>query len=178
MNELTQARVRELLSYNRRTGVLRWKVRRGGKATQGVAADSGNSHGYIRVGIDGVRYQAHRVIWLYVYGSWPQGAIDHINGVRHDNRLTNLRVVTTQQNCWNQRRPQQTNPYLGVYRVRNGRFMALITAAKVRYYLGRFDTAEGAREAYLAAKAKLHNINDRFTQNAALLGSKIPHVEV
>ena len=99
MSTLTQARVKELLSYNKRTGLLRWKVRRGGAANKNTLVMARTSAGYLRVGIDGVRYQVHRVIWLYVYGVWPEGFIDHINGVRDDNRLSNLRVVSPQHNC-------------------------------------------------------------------------------
>lgn len=171
MQELTQARVKELLSYNKKTGVLTWKKRRGGAANRGAAVTSRTSAGYVRIGIDGVRYNAHRVIWLYVHGVWPTGFIDHKNGVRDDNRLSNLRDIPPRQNPWNQRRPQQRNKYLGVYETPSGKFQALITVEKKRRYLGLFDTAEQASAAYQKAKSTVHAVE-------ALPASKIPHVEV
>ncbi len=53
--------------------------------------------------IDRRKLLLHRAAWLYVYGSWPAGVIDHINGVKHDNRIANLRDVTRSENQHNRR---------------------------------------------------------------------------
>jgi hypothetical protein len=59
------------------------------------------AQGYIRIKINGKPYLAHRLAWLYMTGNMPQDCIDHINGIKHDNRFINLRECTRQQNNLN-----------------------------------------------------------------------------
>ena len=89
---LTQARLKELMTYDADTGVFtRHKsVQRGGKQV----GCTPNKDGYFSAGIDGKTYLQHRLAWLYAHGVFPGGHIDHINRVKTDNRLCNLRVVT------------------------------------------------------------------------------------
>ena len=90
---LTQARLKKLLSYNTDTGEFRWRVTRRGAARAGSVAGCVRHDGYVRIAIDGKRYLAHRLAWLYVHGELvPE--LDHANGVRSDNRLDNLRPAT------------------------------------------------------------------------------------
>jgi hypothetical protein len=95
--DLTQARLKELLDYNPDTGIFTRKVSRPGFRV-GDVAGSLTERGYIKIGIDGKNYSAHRLAWLYVHGKSPDNCIDHINGVRDDNRISNLRDVTSQEN--------------------------------------------------------------------------------
>jgi hypothetical protein len=90
----------ELLEYNPDTGVLRWRVNRGGH--EGKVAGSKDGR-YIRVEIMRKKYRAHRIIWKMVYGNDPDvdKVIDHINQVRDDNRLCNLRLVSVFENNLN-----------------------------------------------------------------------------
>ena len=103
--ELTLDRLCEVLSYDPETGDFTWLVTRGHNAPAGTkASQSVNSQGYRQVHVDRVGYKAHRLAWFYVYGVWPQLGLDHINGIKHDNRIANLREATRQQNRLNSRK--------------------------------------------------------------------------
>jgi hypothetical protein len=115
---LTAERVRELLEYDADTGILRWRVRRG-TVVSGRIAGHLDAKGYMALGIDGRLYRLHRVVWLHVYGAWPTQEIDHINRVRHDNRLANLRDVSRLVNARNKGTPTARGPK--VVRVRHSR---------------------------------------------------------
>ena len=101
---LTQDKLKELLNYNPETGIFtrainsgrndRWK-----KGT--VVGCLSKKNGYINIGLFDKRYYAHRLAWLYVYGESPSGEVDHINHVRHDNKISNLRSVDKKDNCKN-----------------------------------------------------------------------------
>ena len=156
---LTAERVRELLDYDPETGVLTWKVRRGGRAHLGAVAGVPDGLGYVSIRVDSRLYRAHRLAWLLSHGRWPPEQIDHINGVRDDNRLSNLREATRGQNMENQRRPRagNTSGFLGVcWHARSKKFMARITTGGTRFYLGVYPDAESAHAAYLKAKRELH----------------------
>lgn len=88
-----QALVKELLIYEPDTGLMFWRK-------NGKVAGTLHVHGYINITIKGRPLKAHRLAWLYVHGSIPP-EIDHINGIRHDNRLENLRACTRSQNNYN-----------------------------------------------------------------------------
>jgi hypothetical protein len=104
---LTQKELKELLHYNPETGVFTWKVTKSNRAVKGSVAGRTNSRGYIKIRIQGKSYAAHRLAWLYMMGEWPKNYIDHVNGVRDDNRRSNLREATRQQNQFN--RPSSKN---------------------------------------------------------------------
>lgn len=89
--------LKELLQYDEETGRFTYLVSTSARAQQGKEAGSDN-HGYIMITIRGKRYMAHRLAWLYVNGDMPNGEIDHINGIRGDNRICNLRVVSKIEN--------------------------------------------------------------------------------
>ncbi|EMK2710698.1 HNH endonuclease, partial [Pseudomonas aeruginosa] len=95
---LTQERLKELLSYDAATGEFTWMARKGSRALPGAAAGSNDGQGYVRIAIDGCRYRAHRLAWLYCYGKWPAAQVDHLNHRRDDNRLSNLREVSHSEN--------------------------------------------------------------------------------
>jgi hypothetical protein len=120
------------------------------------------SQGYISIGVDGTHYLAHRLAWLYVYGewptAWPAGQVDHINRIKTDNRIANLRIVTSSENKQNRELPHANNRlgFLGVKR--NGsKFMARIMLHGKVKHLGTFDTPELASAAYKSAKTTVHS---------------------
>lgn len=151
------ARVRELLDYEPETGFFRWKVKRRHGISVGHIAGSENSSGYIQITIDGRLYVAHRIAWVWVHGSEPPDEIDHINGVRDDNRIANLRAATHRQNSQNRsRRRDNESGFKGVHLHRkSGRWRALIYSNGRNIHLGLFATREKAYAAYVAAARQL-----------------------
>ncbi len=98
---ITQARLKELLEYNKDTGLFYWKVKKQGIKQNNVAGHLSNSSGYIELRVDYKLYKAHRLVWLYVFGEFPKNEIDHLNHIRHDNRIDNLRDVSASVNSRN-----------------------------------------------------------------------------
>jgi hypothetical protein len=147
---VTAERLRELLDYNPATGVFKWKLSYRMRR-KGLVA--GRRHGgwYWCIRVDSREYLAHRLAWLYVYGRWPLDQIDHINGIRFDNRIANLREATNSQNKQN-RKPKVAG-LKGVYRQKN-RWRARITINRRCLYLGTFSTPEAASAAYREAAIK------------------------
>ena len=117
-----------------------------------------DAYGYLCGAFDGWTYKAHRVIWAMTRGAWPGGEIDHINGVRVDNRPVNLRIATSSQNKMNRAAATGgTSVYRGVALDKaTGRWAAYCGKDGAMHHLGRFDTERDAALAYNAAAAKLH----------------------
>lgn len=115
---------------------------------------SKNMHGYHQGRIFGKKMEAHRVIWAMFHGEWPNGNIDHINGVRSDNRIDNMRDVTKAENSRNSKRfSNNTSGMAGIGRIRNGTAWRAFACDKTRKYkhLGNFrcfGEAVKARNAY------------------------------
>ena len=165
MATLTHERLLSLFDYDRATGGLIWKERpredfstehawrtinrRQAGRTAGYKCPLS---GYIHVGLDGRLYRAHRLVWFYVTGSWPDDQIDHISHNRSDNRFENLRPATDAENRRNQSRSSRNKSgVMGVYwYARRGWWQVYITAAGKRHNLGYFtdfDQAVAARKA-------------------------------
>jgi hypothetical protein len=150
-NNLTAERVRELLDYDPLTGVFHWKVSPAQSIRVGDVAGSFLSTGYRRIVIDSIQYQAHRIAWLHYYGRWPQAELDHINRIKEDNRITNLREATRSQNAANF--PLRRDNKLGIRGVclSRGKYVAQIRCK----HLGCFVTAEEASATYQKAAREL-----------------------
>ena len=156
--DIAVERLRDLLCYDPLTGIFVWRVDRG-RVRAGDIAGSRNKNGYVYICLDGVQYLAHRLAWRFVYGIWPPADLDHEDTCRDHNWIKNLRPATRSENNQNQRRPSRRNKsgFLGVsLEAYTGRYKATITINKHQVRLGRFDTAEQAHAAYLAAKAVFH----------------------
>jgi len=146
---LTQELLKERLTYDPETGSLVWRTN-WYKALAGAEAGRLMEDGYRRIGLYGGAYLAHRLIWLYVHGRWPEEEIDHINRQRDDNRLVNLREASRGENVRNQRRYNKTG-YAGTYKISKNRWVAQIKVAGKSLHLGTFDTPEAAHETYIKA---------------------------
>ena len=149
--------VAEIFDY--RSGKLYWKSSLTGKnRVEGREAGGLNENGYLIVEVGGRAISAHRIVWLMHHGQWPAGEIDHRNGIRHDNRIANLRDVVRETNAQNRRAATtgSRTGLLGVTVHKNGEFRARIRAHGRLHSLGLFDSAEAAHAAYVVAKRKLH----------------------
>ena len=154
---LTAELVRKIFNYDPETGHLTYAVQRCKRISKGERAGSDEAHGYRQVNINQHSYKEHRVIWLWMTGEWPTGQIDHINGVRDDNRWANLRVVTNLQNAQNRTKVVSKTGFLGVsFKKSTGRYEAHIRVNGKKKHLGYFDTAEQAHAIYLKAKSMYH----------------------
>ncbi|SDC67314.1 AP2 domain-containing protein [Massilia sp. PDC64] len=156
MRQIPVERLRELLGYDPESGVLTWRVSRP-KYGCAVGQRAGwiEPKGYVHVSIDQVKLKGHRVAWALHYGAWPAGNLDHVNGVRSDNRIANLRIADQHQNIANS--PIRVNNKCGVkgvVRTEDGKWQAQITVRGKRHHLGRFKTKEAAGQAYEAAAEK------------------------
>ena len=152
MNNFDFNNLRQSFIYDGESGVLT-------RTRNNKPANSMDVHGYVVVFFQGKIYKAHRLIWAILHGAFPSGQIDHINGVRHDNRTKNLRVVTQLQNAQNKPNRFKTNKsgYRGVcWNARAKKWQAGIHANGASIYLGVFDTPELAHQAYLEAKKTHH----------------------
>ena len=146
--------LREHLSYDPDTGVfIRKKNTRGGKA--GEVAGCINNIGYRQIYIYKNIHLAHRLAWVYVYGIFPTNDIDHINGIREDNRISNLRDVENNLNQQNQRTPKGRVGLLGVSTA-GKKYRAVIRVDGKHIRLGLFDDPLVAHEKYKEAKRQLH----------------------
>ena len=156
--DLTAQRLRELLHYDPETGVFTWRVTASYRRIAGsVAGGQKTSKGYLRVGIDREVYMAHRLVWFHVHGRWPSSDVDHINGVRSDNRLSNLRDVSRSVNLQNRRASSKPGRLLGTAWVESRQcWHANIKKNGQVKFLGAFQTEGDAHEAYLAEKRRIH----------------------
>ena len=100
---LTQSRLKKVLYYDANTGDFIRLVSTNNSVKVGdIAGSKDVSCGYIKIAVDGKRYLAHRLAWLYEYGEFPDTGLDHINRIRYDNRISNLRLadkVVNGRNC-------------------------------------------------------------------------------
>lgn len=144
--DISLERLKELLHYDRFTGVWTWLVDRG-PVKAGDVAGTENEEGYIQIRIDRKLYMAHVLAWFYSFGQWPKNMVDHDNRRRAENWLNNLRQATCSQNFGNvPMRKCNTSGFKGVWK-RGDKWVAEIAHIK----LGTFDTPEQAAQAYAEA---------------------------
>lgn len=163
-----------LIKYNPETGGLAWRNRtsdmfNSGKRSKEAKASIFNAHyadkpalsnktseGYLAGTLKKKHLKAHRVAWAIFYGEWPEGIIDHINGDRTDNRICNLRVVTTSQNMMNSdKRAMCSSAFKGVKRDRSS-WVASIQSANKPIHIGSFQSEHTASIAYDMFASVLH----------------------
>lgn len=161
MTTLTWGRLLEMVDYDPLTGIFRWRIRRPGRTTVGGVAGAHKGDGRIRLCLDGKRYEANRLAWLYVHGEWPAFLIDHRDTDPSNNAISNLREATPLLNAENQRRAHVTNQagLLGVRAKKNGRFQAQIQVGGKNVSIGTYATAMEAHRAYIDRKRVVHHGN-------------------
>lgn len=131
------------------------RVHRGRRALPGMVAGTPNGQGYLCVRVNTINYRVHRLVWLITYGRWPEGQIDHINGVRDDNRIENLREVSVQENQRNTHiRIDNTSGVTGVSKELWG-WRARIKVGGKKINIGFFKSFDDAVAARKKAEAEL-----------------------
>ncbi|MFZ2541849.1 MAG: HNH endonuclease [Gallionella sp.] len=147
---LTQTRLKQLLDYNPETGVFTRRVVISNRTKVGDVAGTLNAKGYIIIRVDGKQYLAHRLAWLCAQGEFPPNEIDHINGIKTDNRICNLRAATRSENAMNQNmNARNTSGFKGVsWSKLRQKWYAHCQVNGKKHYLGCFDTAEKASAIY------------------------------
>jgi len=130
-------RLHELFSYDEETGEIRWKVSRTGRIKAGMLAGTPDQKGYRLMMVDRYRTRAHHIAWAMHYNEWAPDMIDHINGQPSDNRISNLRLCSHQQNMANKWKN-------GSHRC-GPKHRAMISHRGERMHLGLYATAEQAR---------------------------------
>lgn len=156
MRGVSQEQLKEILSYDKNTGVFTWIARVANSVKIGDIAGTHDSKGYIQISIKSTLYLAHRLSWLYVNGSFPLENIDHINGIRDDNRLVNLRSVNQLENSKNTKiRFDNKSGVIGVHLHKTtGKYLAYASHNKKMIHLGSFSNIEDAISARKEAEIK------------------------
>lgn len=156
----TQERVKHLFDYNPITGKLYWKNPTSPRCKIGQEITYVNG-GYLKVSFDGKLQLAHRVMWLYMTGHWPQypkELVDHKDTVKLNNAFSNFRLTSHNGNQHN--RPINVNSstgYKGVT-VKGNKFIAQAQVNGKKHYLGIFDTPEIAYDVYSNFVAQHHDL--------------------
>ena len=143
--------------YDPQTGIFIRQVT-AGNSLAGSTIGNIDKKGYLKAMVLGQYVKLHRLAWFYVHGVWPSQQIDHINQVKTDNRLANLRDCGTAANCLNQLGKRSNNKagYQGVHKItKTGRYRAACSIQGVKHHLGVFLTPEEAHQAYLLFKSPL-----------------------
>jgi hypothetical protein len=158
MAELTAERLRALFHYNSENGHFTRRQRTATRTKLNERAGSTTPRGYRMLKIDRRSYQEHRLAWLYVYGQWPQGELDHADNDRSNNAIANIRPASRKENCFNQgKRQHNTSGYKGVsWHAGIRKWRARIAVESGRRHLGFFASVEDAARAYELAALKFH----------------------
>lgn len=149
MTDLTRERLMHLLHYDPETGEFTWMAPQSKRMRRGDCAGCLTGDGYLAIRIDGRRYRAHRLAVFYMTGEMPPEDVDHKNRTPIDNKWSNLRNATRQQNTCNRSiTDRNTSGVVGVNRDRpRGKWMARIKIRGRTLNLGRFDHIEDAIKA-------------------------------
>ena len=159
MNKIPIERLRQFVRLDPVTGLIHWIVDRRRGAAAGDVAGSLCGNRYIRVEVDGSRLAAHRVVWALHTGYWPPDdmQIDHINGIKTDNRPENLRLANNSENQSSAKSRPGRSGLRGVYWVpQMGRWRAKIMKGKRTIHVGYFYDKNEAHAAYCQAAAEIH----------------------
>jgi len=142
--------LRAVLNYDPQTGIFSWRKQTGQRGRIGQAAGSKTDEGYIAIKLNARTHKAHRLAWLLHYGALPKENIDHINRVKDDNRIANLRLASNAENCRNStKRVTNKSGYKGVCWHKNKkRWRAQICHNYNVLWIGDFNTPEAAHNAY------------------------------
>lgn len=147
--------LRDILDYNPDTGILTWKRNQARRSPRGSIAGTINQNGYREIKIKNKSFRAHRLAWQIYYGRITKMEIDHINGDRSDNRISNLREVTRNQNMANTFKHINGKLPGCYFHTRDRVWLASIKINKEIRHIGTFHSQEEAHEAYMRAYERM-----------------------
>jgi hypothetical protein len=164
---LTAERLREVIDYDPGTGEFRWKtrpettpsVKTWNARFAGRRAGGLTTKGYIQIKVDDRNHKGHRLAWLYYYGEWPTGSLDHWDRNRVYNAIENLRLATAAQQTINQSRSRKAKPGGAkgcFWRASRRRWCARIKFDGKQRTLGSFRELADAGAAYEAAARRFY----------------------
>ncbi len=155
---LTQEQLKTLLSYDPETGVFVWINPASRRVKIGDIAGKVDYHKYVKIRVNYILYPAHRLAWLYIHGTFPENEIDHKNGVKSDNRISNLRPATRSENCMHRKILSSSKSKIkGVsWNKRDKKWIARCSVNGTRHLLGYFDNPEEASIIYQEFAKKNH----------------------
>jgi hypothetical protein len=158
---LTQFKLKEILYYDKKTGNFFWNVRKKYGLKIGAIAGQKTVQGYIDIQIDKFKYKAHRLAWLYCYGKFPEKNIDHINKIRNDNSIKNLREANHSENGQNRKlNKSNTSGFRNVsYNKSLKKWYASIRLNNKIVYSGYFLSAEEASKAVEKKRKEIYSHN-------------------
>lgn len=175
LNRPSIERIRQVLAYDRETGILTWRITSGRAIAGNEAGHLDKKTGYIRVRIDGCFIQAHHVCWALEFGYWPE-RLDHRHGKEAGNGIENLRECTQSQNMGNIGLPKHnTSGVKGVnFHKASGQWAAQITIDGKRTYLGVRPTKEGAAALYAGAANAHFGSDFSMTEDRPMVTARAP----
>lgn len=167
--KLTQVELKSILRYDPTTGFFFWIYQQGNSIKKDTVAGGINDNRYRKIQINGVKHSAHRLVWLYVYGSFPEKETDHLNGNKDDNRVENLQDKSSRRN--NQNKAKHRAGKLAGARLRKGSKMwyARIHINGKDLHLGTFKTAREAHEAYMLKCKEIEDDRTFFARSKKFL---------
>lgn len=167
-NKITQSRLKEMLQYDPKSGLFKWKKQNSSRGIVGEIAGSEYGNGYLRIGVDGKYYSVHRLAWLYMAGYFPENQIDHKDRDKGNNRWNNLREVS--QSCNMKNTGMFKNNKSGVKGVcwhkKRKKWRSIITVENKTINLGRFKNLTDAVIARFNAEIK-HGFNECCEDSSA-----------
>ena len=144
---ITQEYLKSILQYNENTGEFVWLMALKRMKIGNIAGSITN--GYIYVSLNKKKYLAHRLAWFYIYGKWPLNCIDHINGIRDDNRINNLRDVTPRENSQNRKEHRLGHLPGTTFNKQKNKWHSRYKLNNKSIHLGSFNTELEAHNTYI-----------------------------